>query len=369
MNIIVIKERLGEGLDAAIRASGDHPTLPILKNVLIEAKDNKITLTATNLEIGMRYDLAGKVNKEGSITAPAGLLGQIISNLSDERVELSVDGASLNITTDSYKANLQGTLPDEFPILPTIENVAEYIVLDSLLFKESLDAALSAAQFSELRPELSSVYFQFFGDRIVLVATDSFRLAEKTLVNKDFEASTSVEFKVLLPLRTAQELARILKAKGPIKIYRDQSQMLFRTERIDLISRLLEGTFPDYRAVIPKEYQAEVLADRDDFLDAVKLAGIMSGASSEVTLRPGAGESLEISSRDEKLGENSYQLPAKTKGTFKEVSFNWKYLLEGAKTMPPKEFVLGLNNDNKPAILKSRQDASYFYILMPILKG
>ena len=112
MNIIVIKERLGEGLDAAIRASGDHPTLPILKNVLIEAKDNKITLTATNLEIGMRYDLAGKVNKEGSITAPAGLLGQIISNLSDERVELSVDGASLNITTDSYKANLQGTPSD-----------------------------------------------------------------------------------------------------------------------------------------------------------------------------------------------------------------------------------------------------------------
>lgn len=145
--------------------------------------------------------------------------------------------------------------------------------------------------------------------------------------------------------------------------------MLFKTDKIEMISRLLEGTFPDYRAVIPKEYQAEVFVDRDDFLNAVKLAGVMSGVASETALRPGKGDTLEIFSRDEKLGENSYQLAAKMKGSFKEASFNWKYLLEGAKAMPAKEFVLGLNDDNKPAILKSRQDSSYFYILMPILKG
>jgi DNA polymerase-3 subunit beta len=369
MNIIVIKEKLKEGLDAAIRASSEHPTLPILKNILIEAKDDKITLTATNLEIGMRYNLSGKIAEAGGVTVPAGLLSQIISNLSDERVELSAEGPVLNIITESYKASIQGAPAAEFPILPLIENTEEYIEADSALFKSSLEATLSAAQFSELRPELSSVYLQFFGDRIVLVATDSFRLAEKTLADNQFTATVSGEFKVLLPLRTAQELTRILREKGSIKIYRDQSQILFKTERLELISRLLEGTFPDYRAVIPKEYQAEVSVDRDEFLNAVKLAGVMSGAGSETALRPGTGDTLEIFSRDEKLGENSYQLAAKTKGSFKEASFNWKYLLEGAKAMPPKEFVLGLNDDNKPAILKSRQDSSYFYILMPILKG
>ena len=352
-----------------IRASGDHPTLPILKNILIEAKDEQITLTATNLEIGMRYNLSGKITKEGSITVPAALLGQIVANLVDERVELSAEGSVLNITTESYQASLQGSPAAEFPILPAIENTEEYIEIEALLFKNSLEATLSAAQFSELRPELSSVYFQFFGDKVVLVATDSFRLAEKTLTDNQFTATVVGEFKVLLPLRTAQELARILKEKGAIKIYRDQNQILFKTERIELISRLLEGTFPDYRAVIPKEYQAEVFVDRDDFLNAVKLAGVMSGVASETALRPGTGDTLEIFSRDEKLGENSYQLAAKMKGSFKEASFNWKYLLEGAKAMPSKEFVLGLNDDNKPAILKSRQDTSYFYILMPILKG
>jgi DNA polymerase-3 subunit beta len=369
MNIIVIKEKLKEGLDAVIRASGDHPTLPILKNILIEAKNDLITLTATNLEIGMRYALSGKVTKEGNITVPANLFGQIVSNLIDERVELSAEESTLNISTESYQASLQGTQAIEFPVLPAIENTEEYIEIETLLFKSSLENVLSAAQFSELRPELSSVYFQFFGDRIVMVATDSFRLAEKTIMGNQFKSTVVGEFKVLLPLKTAQELARVLKEKGSMKIYRDQGQMLFKTERIELISRLLEGTFPDYQAVIPKEYQAEVFVDRDDFLNAVKLAGVMSGVASETALRPGAGDTLEIFSRDEKLGENSYQLAAKMKGSFTEASFNWKYLLEGAKAMPVKEFTLGLNNDNKPAILKSRQDSSYFYILMPILKG
>ncbi len=369
MNIIVIKERLKEALDVVSRASSEHPTLPILKNILIEAKDDVITLTTTNLEIGMRYNLSGKIAKEGSVTVPAGLLSQIVANLSDERVELAAEDSTLRVTTESYKASIQGAPVAEFPTLPAIENTEEYIEIETLLFKSSLEAALSAAQFSELRPELSSVYLQFFGDRLVLVATDSFRLAEKTLDGNQITATATGEYKVLLPLKTAQELARILKEKGSIKIYRDQSQMLFKTERLTLISRLLEGTFPDYRAVIPQEYQAEVFVDRDDFLNAVKLAGVMSGISSETALRPGTGDTLEIFCRDEKLGENSYQLPAKIKGSFKEASFNWKYLLEGAKAMPPKEFVLGLNDDNKPAILKSRQDTSYFYILMPILKG
>lgn len=369
MNIIVIKEKLKEALDIIIRASGDHPTLPVLKNVLIEAKDDKITLTATNLEIGMRYDLSGKISKGGGVTVPANLLGQIIANLTDERVELSSDGSVLDVTTESYKASLQGSPVAEFPTLPAVQNTEEYIEIEAALLKNSLEVTLSAAQFSELRPELSSVYFQFFGDKVVLVATDSFRLAEKTLADNKFTANTSEEFKVLLPLKTAQELGRVLKEKGGVKIYRDQNQILFKTEKTELVSRLLEGTFPDYRAVIPKEYQAEVSVDRDDFLNAVKLAGVMSGTASETALRPGTGDTLEIFSRDEKLGENSYHLAAKMKGSFKEASFNWKYLLEGAKAMPPKDFILGLNDDNKPAILRSSQDPSYFYILMPILKG
>jgi DNA polymerase-3 subunit beta len=369
MNIIIIKDKLKEGLDAVTRAVGDHPTLPILKNIFIQAKDGIINLTSTNLEIGLRHGVSGKISKDGEITVPANILSQIISNLSDERVELSMDGSILNISTDSYKAGIQGSPADEFPALPEMENLDQYIEMESVALKSALSSVLSAAQFSELRPELSSVFFQFLGDRLVLAATDSFRLAEKTIGDNQFKSTIEGEFNVLLPLRTGQELVRTLKDKGMVKIYRDPNQILFKTEEMEFISRLLEGTFPDYRAIIPKEYQAEVFVDRDELLGAIKLAGVMSGASSEAALRPAKDGSLEVFSRDERLGENSCLVAAKIQGTLKEASFNWKYLQEGAKTMPAKEMVLGLNDDNKPAIIRSRQDPSYFYILMPILKG
>ena len=371
MNIIIIKDKLKEGLDIISRASGEHPTLPILRNVLIEAKDGVISLVATNLEIGLRCRVAGKVEKEGSVTVPAALLSQVVMNLSDERVALKAEGAALEVITDSYKGSIQGSPAEEFPSLPKIENTREVIEMEAGVLRAGIESVLSAAQFSELRPELSSVFFQLLGDKIVLVATDSFRLAEKTLADNQFTSSVDDEFKVLLPLRTAQELARTLKDKGQVKIYHDPGQMLFSTEKMELISRLLEGTFPDYRAVVPKEYQAEVAVDRDEFVNAVKLTGVMSGSAAEIVVRPAAGkaEAIEVFSRDEKLGENSTRVPAKMKGSFREANFNWKYLLDGAKIMPPKEFVFAVNDDNKPAILKSRQDASFFYILMPILKG
>lgn len=369
MNIIIIKDKLKEGLDAVARAASEHPALPILKNILLEAKNDIITLIGTNLEIGLKYQVSGKVSQEGALAVPAGLLNQLVANLGDERVSLSAEGNVLQVSTENYKAIVAGMPASEFPLLPSIESAEQYLEIESAALKAALGSVLAAAQFSELRPELSSVYFQFLGDKIVLVATDSFRLAEKTVGDNQFTSTTPDEFKALLPLRTAQELTRVLKDKGMVRMYHDPNQALFRTEQVEFISRLLEGAFPDYQAVIPKEYQAEALVDRDEFLDAVKLAGVMSGAAGEVTLRPGAGDTLEIFSRDEKLGENAYQLAAKVKGSFREASFNWKYLLEGAKALPPKEMVLGLNDDNKPAVLRSRQDASYFYILMPILKG
>jgi DNA polymerase-3 subunit beta len=369
MNIVIIKDKLKEGLDMVARASGDHPTLPILKNILIEAQKDLITLTATNLEIGVRCKVPGKISKEGSITVPVGLFGQIISNLSDERVEIRVDDNKLKITTDSYSADIQGSPADEFPSLPAVENTEQFIEIESALFRGAIESVLSASQFSELRPELSSIFLQFLGDRMVLVATDSFRLAEKTINDSQFRSAVEEEFRILLPLRTGQELTRVLGDKGMVRIYRDPNQVLFRTENMDFISRLLEGTFPDYQAIIPKEYQAEMTVDRDDFLGGVKLVGAMSGVSLETTLKQGKGGSLEIFSSDEKLGENAYHLETKAEGSFKEATFNWKYLLEGARSMPPKEMVLGLNDDNKPAVIRPKQDNSYFYILMPILKG
>src|SRR6185369_6086466 len=143
MNIIIIKDKLKEAVEAVTRAISDHPSLPILKNILIEAKNDLIVLTATNLEIGVKYELSGKIVKEGEITVPAALLGQIISNLSDERVELSAEDMTLQISTESYKATLQGSAAAEFPLLPKIENKEEHIEIETGILRSAIESVLS----------------------------------------------------------------------------------------------------------------------------------------------------------------------------------------------------------------------------------
>lgn len=370
MNIICIKEKLKEGVDAASRASGDHPTLSILKNILIEATKDKIKITGTNLEIGVQCQVAGKVVEPGSITVPAGLFSQLINSLNQERITLSSKGDSLEVVTDSYQAKVQGVPAEEFPLIPKLQTPHQSIEISGDVLKEALDKTLSATQFSELRPELNAIYLQFFMDKLVLVATDSFRLAEKTLNDSEFTSDAEKEFKALVPLKTAQELIRLLKTGGMIKISKDEHQILFQTGEAELISRLVDGNFPDYQAIIPKEFQAELTIDREEFINAIKSTSVFGSSVPEIALSPAEkGKGLQIFARDEKLGENKYLLPAKVQGEFKETSFNWKYLLDGLRSLDAKEVILGLNEDNKPAILKTPGESSYFYIVMPILKA
>jgi DNA polymerase-3 subunit beta len=369
MNIIVIRDKLKEGVDIVSRISGEHPTLSILKNVLIEAEKDIIRLTATNLEVGMQYTVPGKVVEQGSITIPATLLNQLLGALTDDRITFSTKDQTLVIATDNYSAKIQGSSAEEFPLIPKLEGEPEYIEMETSVLKDALQKTLAAAQATELRPELSSVFFQFSMDHLTLAATDSFRLAEKTLNESEFTANITNEFRILVPLKTTQDLLRILKNNGTVRITKDENQILFKTQEAEFISRLLAGNFPDYQAIIPKEFKAELTITKAEFTDAVRLASVFGSTVPEITFKPTKdGKGVEVYSRDENLGENSYILPAKIKGEFNEVSFNWKYLSEGLKVIDSKDVIFALSEDNRPALLRAREDSSYLYVLMPILK-
>lgn len=370
MNLICIKDKLKDGVDTASRVSGDHPTLSILKNILIEAQKDKIKITGTNLEVGLQCVVPGKVVKDGSITVPAGLFSQIVNTLNQDRVTLSLSGTTLEVLTDSYSAKVQGSSAEEFPLIPKIQPNHTKLEVNADVLKDSLEKVLAAAQFSELRPELNTVFLQFGMDKLVLAATDSFRLAEKTMNDSEFKSDSGREFRALIPLKTAQELLRLLKGSGPVKIAKDENQIQFSTEEVEFISRLVDGNFPDYQAIIPKKFSTELTLDREEFINAVKLTGVFGSSVPEIIFSPAdKGKGLKIYSRDEKLGENNYLLPAKIKGNLSEFSFNWRYILDGLKASEGKEVILGLSEENRPAILRSPGDASYFYIVMPILKG
>ena len=256
---------------------------------------------------------------------------------------------------------------NDFPITPKIKETKEFIEIKSALLKEALNQILVAAQFSDVRQELNNIFFDFSTNAIKLVATDSFRLAEKTIASQEFSTNHTEKFSVLIPLKTAQELARILKENEIVKIYHDENQILFKTEQTELLSRLSEGSFPDYAAVIPKEFAAEIVFSREEFLSALRLAGIFGSRTSEVKLKPHESKKVvEVTSADQALGENNYMLPAKIQGKFGEIVFNWRYIADVLKTLKTEDVWFGVNSENEPAEIKSPGDASYLYILKPI---
>ena len=357
-------------LGAVERGVGDSSGLPILKNVLIQTDGSQIKLTTTNLEIAISVIVPGKALASGSVTVPTGVLRELVSNIPSERISLSSKNNKLEIKTDNYQAVIQGLPAEDFPIIPTIKNKKDSIKIKNNALKEALGQVVTSAQFSDLRPELNSVFFLFSVDQIKLVATDSFRLSEKTIPATHFSANIEDQFRALIPLKTAQELVRILDDAEEVTVCRDPNQILFQTEKTSVISRLVEGSFPDYTPIVPVKFETEIIADKQELLNAIRLAGIFSSRVSEVRVKiPENKKTIEVFSVEQAVGENNYILPAKIQGSAKEISFNWKYLGDGLKAIPGNEVFWGINEENKPALIKSPKDTSFFYVLMPILKA
>lgn len=366
MRITILKDNLKEGLNAVIRAVSENNNLPILKNVLIKTVDNKIKITATNLELAITKSVSGKIIEAGAITIPFSVINGIINSLDSEKVNLESKGNSLILKTDNYEATIQSLNEEEFPIIPEIGDSEHSLKINSEVFNEAVLRVVNCAQISEIRPEISGVLFDFQISSLKLAATDSFRLAEKTLFDKDFKSNFLKGFKSIIPLKTIQEIPRIFK-EGEINIYFDSNQVLFKGEDLEVISRLIDGNFPDYDPIIPKKIETECIINKESFLNAVRLTSNFSGKVSDVKIESKEGKKvMEVSSSTQHLGENHYLVPMKTKGEDFNVVFNWRFLLEGLKSFNTEEIVIGLNGDQRAAIIKSQKDFSYFYILMPI---
>lgn len=371
MNIIVTKTNFKKGLSAIEKSSGESLNLPILKNTLIEARDNKIKLVSTNLEIAITFFVPGKIIENGKTTVPISVLLNLINNFQSEKINLETKNNNLIIKSDNYKATINGTSAEEFPIIPKLKNIQNFIEIKSDTFKKSLNQIIIAAQLSDIRPELSGILFDFYLDGLKLAATDSFRLAEKTLIEgKDFKSNYEEGFKLIVPLKTAQEILKILEDDEILKIYCEENQILFKTEQLELISRILEGNFPDYSAVVPKSFLIEISLEKEEFASALKLASVFSGKSNEVKIVVSEGKSLDVTSSDLVLGENYYSLPAKIQGKIKkkELFFNWKYLIDVLRVIDEEKVFFGINEDNEVSLLRPSEDKSYFYILKPIVK-
>ncbi len=374
MKLIVLKENINKGLNIVGRVTGKNLTLPILSNILISTQKNILNLSGTDLEIGIKYWVLCKTEKEGKITIPARTISNFINLLPEEKITLETKNQDLIINCKNNNTKIKGLDAEEFPIIPKTEN-KDFIELNSQFFCQGLSQVVDFCAINQARPELSGVYFSFQKDKLKITATDSFRLAEKVL---KFEQKTNKEFSFILPQKTAREVVNIFSEnEGKIKLYYSSNQVLFESPikessypQVQLVSRLIEGEYPDYQGIIPDKHDVQVILNREDFLNQVKTASIFSGKSNEVKIKTNPEKGgIEILSQNPELGENKNFLSGQINGGDKkelETSFNYKFLLEGLSNIKSPKIVFELNKEEGPAVVKPEGDPNYLYILMPI---
>jgi DNA polymerase-3 subunit beta len=368
MKLIILKKNLKDGLNVIQGAISDNNNLPILKYVLLIARNNQIKLVATNLELAISAPVPGKIIDEGAISLPFSVFSNIISNTDNERVDLELKENAVLINTDNYGAKIQALPESDFPIIPKLENIKESIEIQSEIFKEALIQVVNAAQISEIRPELSGVLFDFQLTVFKLAATDSFRLAEKNISDNQIKSSFRAPWKSIIPLKTIGEIIKICDLNSSTFIYRDNNQILIKNDKAELISRVLEGNYPDYEQIIPKNNEVELVFEKEHLIKALKLVSTFSSKINDVRFRVrGDKKVLDVYSSSQHLGENNYLIPVKISSPVdSDIAFNWRYVLDGVKILSSNQISLALSGEIKPAVIKPLDDPSYFYLVMPI---
>jgi len=367
MNIICLQENLKKALNITDRIIGRNLTLPILNNLLLSTEDRRLKISSTNLEIGINCWISGKIIKTGSLTVPAKLLSNFVANLPNKKVELKVKDNQLVLKCESFKAQIKGLKSEEFPIIPQIKN-QPIIKLSGTILKTAFAQVAEMTAFSESRPEISGVYVKFDKNLIKLAATDSFRLAEKNIreISGKFVDNIS---DIIIPKRTILELVRILgeEERKEVGIVLGENQVLFDLDDIQIISRLIDGQYPDYQQIIPKDFQTQLTVKREELINNIKIASLFSGKVNEVKLiiQP-QKSSILVFAQDIDLGQNKSQLEAKIEGKPIEISFNYRYLLDGLNNIFSDKVVVSISKESGKTLIRPVGDNSYLYLVMPI---
>ena len=374
MKLTIIYEKLKEGVKTVERLAQKSLTLPILQNIHLSAEKNFLCFSATNLEVGIKYWSLVKVDREGQLAVPARVFSQLIDFLPTKPVTLEKKENDLLVESQNYKSKIKGFGANEFPIIPEIKE-GESISVPSLLFCEALGQIVDITSPSVARPEISGVFLSFQKDLIKIVATDSFRLGEKKLFLKN---SLSQEYSLILPQQAAKEVINIFGQKdGDLKIFFSPNQILFefsmqetKHPQIQLVSRLVEGNYPDYEAIVPQKTATQLQIPKNEFLNQIKSASLFAGKTNEISLRiDPKKEEVEIFSQNQDLGDSQSSLPAKIKGKALEVSFNHRFLIDGLGKIKSPEVIFELTDQEGPAVIRPQGQEQFLYIAMPIKKN
>jgi DNA polymerase-3 subunit beta len=369
------QQDLSRGLTIVGHAVSNRSTLPILANILLATDHGRLKLSATNLEIGINCWVDAQVHEEGSMTVPAKLLSDFVGSLPQAPVDISIpeDSNKVNIKSESSSANIKGIDASEFPLIPSAEGGEPPVTLDAAMLKEMIAEVTIAASEDESRPVFTGVLVQVGNEKVTFAAADAFRLAVRVapLPGEDGNRQD-----ILIPARTLSELARILPSEGAVQmiVTPNRSQVLFHSEQIDLVSRLIEGNFPNYHQIIPQEHSTRAVVERDKFAAHVKQAAIFARDSSNITrikINNGGSDGLEpgavtIEATAEDLGDNVSVLNAAVDGPEQQIIFNVRYLADVLAVLDTPEVAIEVNAPTKPGVIRPVGSTDYVYVIMPM---
>lgn len=361
MKIQVTQENLNKALNTVARVANTRGTLPILANVLLKTVGNRLSIAATNLDIAITHFIGSKVSEEGAITVPARLMQDFVSSLPAGVISLDLEDNRLHITTDKYNSTINGISSEDFPVMPAIDKGNSWKIPGKAL-RTGLQQVIIAASNDEARPVLTGVYLHTLDGKLYAVATDSYRLAEKELI------TTKLDVNLLVPATAMQDLLRILGDHDEdVVVTHDEQQVLFQVGDVELVTRLIEGTYPDYRKLIPKDFATEAVLSRSELANVTKVSSLFARESAgSITLNVSSKDKLlSIHSIASQLGENTSSATAEVTGDG-SITLNSRYLLDALNALSGESVSFGFNGKLEPSVLRDPKAKDYLHVIMPL---
>lgn len=349
-------------LDIVSKSVDTNPTLPVLNNILFHVSGKRLTLSATNLESAARYSFEVNVKNEGSITLPAKVLNSYVSFLNTETIELNSTGDDVLIQAGKSKTKIKGLPTNEFPILPEVEKI-----ISVKIKSQDLETALKQTTFvcstNATRPTLSGVYFYHTEDKLVLVATDGYRLSEKII---PAIIKSTKKLQIIIPSRVLNELQKILDLHEDLEIIVGENQIVFKVDGVEMFSRLIEGNFPDYKVIIPKETKTTSTLQTTELLTATKQMGVLARDNNNSLKLETDTDSITLTAFANQVGEGESVLDAKNDGEKQTIQLNHEFLLSALNIIQSSEITLKFKDQSSPVIIQPKNDPQFLHLIMPL---
>ncbi|MCA9323602.1 DNA polymerase III subunit beta [Candidatus Saccharibacteria bacterium] len=361
MKLTVTQENLSRALSTVSRVASTRSSLPILSNVLLKTEGNRLLVAATNLDIAVSEKIGAKISQAGSITVPARLMQDFVSSLPSGTLELDMKDNKLQLSAERFDSTINGVAAEEFPVMPTIDggSVAEFSAGE---MKQTLQQVLFAASSDDARPVLTGVYMHADKKKIFIAATDSYRLAEKN-IKKD-----AGDMSLLLPAQSLQELLRALKDDNePVTITYDDQQARFKIASVEIVTRLIDGTYPDYRKLLPASFETTAKLSKQSLNEITKVSSLFAreAAGSITLVIDEAKKEVSISSIASQVGENSAHAEAEVSGDA-VITMNSRYILDALQAFEGSTIQINVNGKLDPCVLTDPEDDSYLHVIMPV---